>query len=354
MLSESQKKTLIQSAIHAPSADNSQPFQFHWQQDNALELWIDKERSGKASDNRFILSDIALGAVIENIIICAQSLPLTTQIDYFPDEDNEDLLVAIIHFLPSNLLISKNDLVDEIPKRCTDRRFPFKGPIKTQTLELLTNAAKQYDCDLLSFTSKKAIKGVLPVIQEAETIRFKSKILHQELFSTVHFNNEQSEEGMPISVLAIEKPAQPLFKQMKKWSVMNFVNKIGGAAMLGFRSVRIPILFSPALVLITMKGNDRLSVIRTGRAIQRVWLEASKQGLSVQPYAAPGIFSLGHIACENEFAPQLKSVAKKMHIIVNSENLADNNYGLMFLRIGYNKPVELRSNRRTIDSFAKT
>ncbi|MCW8833661.1 MAG: hypothetical protein OQK09_09895 [Colwellia sp.] len=354
MLSESQKQRLINAAIFAPSADNSQPFQFHWQNDNTLALWIDPKRSGKASDNRFVLSDIALGAVIENIIICAESFPLSTQVEYFPEGEQNELFVACIYFLPSEQALNDADnLVDEIPKRCTDRRFPFKGPIKTQSIELLTNAAKQRDCDLLSFTGKKSIKAVLPVIQKAETIRFKSQILHQELFSTVHFGNPNAEEGMPISVLAIEKPAQPLFKQMKKWSVMNFMNRIGGAAILGFRSVRIPILLSPALVLITMTGKDRLNVIKAGRAIQRVWLQASQQGLSVQPYAAPGIFSLGYIACENEFKAQLDAIAQQMHSIVNSSNDSKGNYGLMFLRIGYNKPVVQRSNRRSFDSFVK-
>lgn len=354
MLSESQKQRLINAAICAPSADNSQPFQFNWQNDNTLALWIDPKRSGKASDNRFILSDIALGAVIENIIVCAESFPLTTQIEYFPEGNQNEYFVASIYFLPCEQTSNDTEhLADEIPKRCTDRRFPFKGPIKTQVIEQLTIAAKQRDCDLLTFTCKKSIKAVLPVIQKAETIRFKSKILHQELFSTVHFDNAQADEGMPISVLAIEKPAQPLFKQMKKWSVMNFVNKIGGAAMLGFRSVRMPILLSPALVLITMKGKDRLNVIKAGRAIQRVWLQASQQGLSVQPYAAPGIFSLGYIACESEFKPQLDDIAKQMHTIVNASEGAENNYGLMFLRIGYNKPVKYRSHRRSFASFEK-
>lgn len=353
MLSESQKIQLINAAILAPSADNSQPFQFHWQNDNTIELWIDPLRSGKASDNRYILSDIALGAIIENIVICADSIELSTRIEYFPDTKN-DLFIANIYFLPSEA--NKNDngiLADEIPKRCTDRRFPFKGPIKSTTIELLTNAAKHNECNLLSFTSKKSIKAVLPTIQQAESIRFKSKILHQELFSTVHFGNAKADEGMPIEVLAIEKPAQPMFKLMKKWSVMNFVNKIGGAAMLGLRSVRIPILFSPALLLITMKDKDRLSIIKAGRAIQRVWLQASQQGLSVQPYAAPGIFSLGYIACENEFKPQLEDIATQMHNIVCKNKKVTENYGLMFLRIGYNQPVEYRSNRRTVESFVK-
>ena len=80
MLSEDKKTTIINAAIAAPSADNSQPFQFQWQENNILHLWIDLSRAGKASDNRFILSDIALGAVIENIAIAADELhyaPLT-------------------------------------------------------------------------------------------------------------------------------------------------------------------------------------------------------------------------------------------------------------------------------------
>jgi hypothetical protein len=103
-----------------------------------------------------------------------------------------------------------------------------------------------------------------------------------------------------------------------------------------------------------MKDNDRLSVIKAGQAIQRVWLQATKLGLSVQPYAAPGIFSLGYIACENDFKTQLDAVAKQMHAIGNSNNRDEKEYGIMFLRIGYNKPVDHRSNRRSIDSFAKT
>ena len=49
----------------------------------------------------------------------------------------------------------------------------------------------------------------------------------------------------------------------------------------------------------------------------------------------------------------LDEIAKQMNIIVNNKAGSKNNYGLMFLRIGYNKPVEHRSNRRSINSFVK-
>jgi hypothetical protein len=348
MLSKNEQDKLIKAAIFAPSPDNSQPFKYQWQSSSSIDLWIDESRSGKASDNRFVLSDISLGAVIENIVICASSLKFSSDVKYFPNIESLPHFVATITF--NNMAEQKDhDLANAIPTRATDRRFPFKGPISNGIQKELQIAAQLNQSDLVWFNGKHEIKRVLPIIQKAESIRFKSKILHQELFSTINFNDKTIDEGMHISVLAIEKIAQPIFKQMKKWSVMNLMNKIGAYAMLGVRSVKIPILFSPALALITINTNERVDVIKGGRAIQRVWLQATVNKLSVQPYAAPGIFSLGFISCEDEHSKELKIVQQKMNEIVVGDG-----FGLMFLRIGYNKrPLDSRTRRRTLSSFIR-
>lgn len=349
MLTEAIKHTLIQAAIHAPSADNSQPFQYQWQSDAILSLFIDPERSGKASDNRFVLSDIALGAVIENIVIAANASGFTTKETYLPDDENEYHVCDISFDDDGEISNDALILSDYIVKRATDRRFPFKGPIHQETLSTLSKTGQKYGCHVKWYTNKQEKKSVLPVIQKAESIRFKSETLHRELFSTVHFNQPESEEGMPIEVLAIEKPAQPMFKQMKKWSVMNFFNKLGAYKMLGIRSVKLPILFSPCLSLITIEDNSRTSVINGGRALQRLWLKCTELGVAVQPYAAPGIFSLGFVNCEPEFDKPLADVGQEMKSVVNSDG-----YGLMFLRLGYSKPMNVKTNRRKLESFEKS
>lgn len=353
MLTEDIKNIIIKAAIAAPSADNSQPFKFQWHTDGSLNLWIDKSRSGKASDNRFILSDIALGAVIENIAVQSLDLGYEVDVNYFPNGKDDELYITNIKFNKLiDIQLNKVSLANEIYKRCTDRRFPFKGPISQSNRDDLSTTAQIYGCNTIWFDDKKSIKRTLPVIQQAESIRFKSKTLHQELFSTVKFSKEDTQEGMHISVLAIEKPAQPFFKLMKKWSFMNMLNKIGGATMLGIRSVRIPIMFSPALLLITIKDKDRLSVIKAGRAIQRVWLQATQFGLSVQPYAAPGIFSLGFIDCEDKFRDDLINISEKMKDLVNTTEQTSSHYGLMFLRVGiHQKSLNIKSLRREVTSF---
>ncbi|MBL4899358.1 MAG: hypothetical protein JKX76_06880 [Colwellia sp.] len=348
MLSQYEQDELIKAAVFAPSADNSQPFKYYWSSSSSLELWIDESRSGKASDNRFVLSDIALGAAIENIVIRASSLKLASDIQYFPSIEELPHFVATITF--DNVTTQKDDdLANAIPTRTTDRRFPFKGVISNTIQKELQMAAQKNHSDLVWFNGKHEIKKVLPIIQQAESIRFQSKILHQELFSSVNFDDETIDEGMHISVLAIEKIAQPIFKQLKKWSVMNWMNKIGGYAMIGIRSVQIPISFSPALALITINTNTRVDVVKGGRAIQRVWLQATVNELSVHPYAAPGVFSLGFISCEEEQNKAIKIVQKKMKKIIVGDG-----FGLMFLRIGYNKrPLSSRTRRRSFRSFSK-
>ncbi|WP_448212674.1 hypothetical protein [Colwellia sp. MEBiC06753] len=346
MLDQAMQQQLIDAAIYAPSADNSQPFQVRWNLDQSLSLFIDPTRSGKASDNRFVLADIALGCVIENVIITAHSNQLATHVTFFPDEQSE-YHVCDITFTPSEEDAPEDTLLAQhIKNRATDRRFPFKGELDANTISALENSGSNYHCHVQWFNDKTSKRQALPVIQQAESIRFKSPTLHQELFSTVHFGNPKSDEGMPIEVLAIEKPAQPMFKLMKKWSVMNAFNKVGAYKMLGLRSVKLPIMLSPSLALITISDNSRQAVINGGRALQRFWLQATAQGLSVQPYAAPGIFSLGFVKCEPEFNNQLNEVAKKMTSIVDGEG-----YGLMFLRLGFQKPLVHRSNRRAADSF---
>ena len=345
MLDNQAKEALIFAAIQAPAADNSQPFQFDWQTDDTLKLYIDKTRSGKASDNRFVLSDIALGAVIENIVVAAESMQLSAEVKLLPTQENS-YHVADISFENNATQVDETNLADYIKERHTDRRFPFKGNIPQDAIARLSNITESHANGVKWFTDKKSIKAVLPVIQAAESIRFKSKTLHQELFSTVNFDDPNAEEGMPIEVLAIEKPAQPMFKLIRNWSVMNFLNKLRVYKVMGIRSVRIPILMSPALALICIKSNDRESVLNGGRALQRFWLQAAKEGIAVQPYAAPGIFSLGFVEHEQELDPAFETVIQMMKDVVPE------GYGLMFLRLGYaTKPILHRTNRRKPSSF---
>src|SRR3546814_4187546 len=54
-----------------------------------LDLRIDASRSGRVSDTRYVLSDLAAGACLENMIIHARSLGYAADVQTFPRPDDE-------------------------------------------------------------------------------------------------------------------------------------------------------------------------------------------------------------------------------------------------------------------------
>ncbi len=80
--------------------------------------------------------------------------------------------------------------------------------------------------------------------------------------------------------------------------------------------------------------------------MQRVWLEATLDGLSVQPYAAAGVLSLGFVPIEPAFQRPLSRLGLDM------STLCASGHGLVFLRLGYARSAPRgRSGRRAPASF---
>jgi len=341
------QQRLIEAARLAPSADNSQPWQYDWEND-ALNLWIDAQRSGGTSDARYILSDLAIGACIENIAIQAKSLGFNTQTDYLPDEQNIPLWAAKLSFSPSGP--DDETLALAIPQRHTDRTFPWNGPISPATRQTICAATEQFpETNIMWLDGTPLYKTALKAMWKAESLRFKSQRLHQELFSSIRFDigyKAACEEGLAPATLAIEPPLKPAFKALRHWGFMRTLNFLGVNHLIGFRSAVLPNLLSPGLCLLSLSKTDRPAIIKAGRALERIWLTANTQGLAVQPFAAAGVLSLGFSQLEQRHAHIPQKIASAM------QKLDNNHYGLIFIRMGRAKQgIQPSSGRRKISSL---
>jgi hypothetical protein len=127
---------------------------------------------------------------------------------------------------------------------------------------------------------------------------------------------------------------------------MTILNRLGAASILGLRSAWLPIRLSPGLCLMVIPSRTRSDVLAGGRALERVWLQATLEGLSLQPYAAAGVLGLGLVPIEAAFQPALSQVRSAL------ANLCGPGHGLVFLRLGYAKSkLRNRSGRRELASF---
>ncbi len=342
------KTAILCAGIAAPSADNSQPWRFAWSGD-ALDVRIDADRSGRVSDTRYVLSDLAAGACIENMVIRGRSLGYVAGLQWFPSSDDE-LCVARIGWRREPDSDRSEPLAGAIEQRHTDRRFPWRGPVSAETRALLEAQAQRISGQQLWWpATSRERKAALNVIRQAETLRFKSPALHAELFSSIRFSagwRGTCEESLAPAALAVEPPLRPVFQAMRRPAVMATFNRLGAAPLLGWRSAWLPIRMSPGLCLIVIPSRTRADVLAGGRALQRVWLQATLAGLSVQPYAAPGVLGLGFVPVEPAFQRTVSRVASAL------ADLCGPGHGMVFLRLGRARSApRRRSGRRPLASF---
>ena len=328
------KASILRAGIAAPSADNSQPWRFAWTGDD-LDLRIDADRSGRVSDTRHVLSDLAAGTCLENMIVHARSLGYVADLQIFPRPG--DARIRWRHE-PSG---PPEPLAGAIDRRHTDRNFPWRGPITPDTQARLDAQAQTIPGQRLWWPrTPRERKAALGVIRQAETLRFRSPTLHAELFSSIRFAagwHSACEEGLAPATLAVEPPMRPLFQAMRRPAVMSLFNHLGAASMLGWRSAYLPIRLSPGLCLIVIPSAARSDVLAGGRALQRVWLQATLDGLSVQPYAAAGV-------------PALQPPLSRLGLALR--DLCAPGYGLVFLRLGHARSAPRhRGGRRALASF---
>jgi nitroreductase len=352
MIKAEDLERIVAAGVAAPSADNSQPWLYR-PHDAGIDIWIDGRRSDSPSNAGYVLSDLAVGAVVENLCLQAGALGYACQVEYFPTPQAAPLWVARLRWSRTGMGI--DPLAAAIPERHTDRRFPFKGPVTGSALQALAEQAGRYPGTALVILDDAASRRTaLRLLRRAETLRFRYRPLHQELFSHVRWDagwQGIGDAGLSPASLAVEAPMRPLFKSLRHWRLMSVMNWLGTAAVLGMRAAYLPARLSPALVLLTARDAERSTIVQAGRALQRVWLQATLSGLAVQPFAAAGLFTLGKMDLGPPFRRDVKPLQAMMEALCPPQQ-----HGLVFLRLGYpphSSPP--RSGRRaTVEFLART
>ncbi len=286
---------------------------------------------------------------MENMIVRGRSLGLVAQVETFPSTE-DPRWVARIRWRRDSNANPREPLAAAIDARHTDRRFPLHGSISTDVRARLNVRAAEIPGQRLYWPiSAHERKAALDVIRQAETLRFKSPALHAELFSSIRFSagwRDACEEGLAPAALAVEAPLRPVFQTMRHPAVMRTLNRLGAASMLGWRSAWLPIRMSPGLCLLVVPSTARSDVLAGGRALQRVWLEATLQGLSVQPFAAAGVLGLGFVPVEAPCREQLSRVGAALKVLCGT------GHGLVFLRLGHARSAPRGcGGRRELSSF---
>jgi hypothetical protein len=347
MISKETINEIIDSGIHAPSGENSQPWRFVLEKDT---IWVYNipERDLSLYNFNQLGSMVAHGALIENIVIEASSLGYTTSVKLFPLDSNRNCTASIKFSEDANVI--KDDLAKYIPQRASNRTpyqsVPFTDEQKSsliKTVEKLRNGGRIVLAE--DIDSKKRLGEALSY---GDRLLFENQKIHDFLFAHIYWTKEEAsahQSGFYVKELGLAGPQEAIFKLLRRNSFVRFFNRIGFPKMAAKGNSKLYVN-SSAIGAIVLKGNSPEDFVNGGRAMQRVWLTATKMDYSIQPLTAIIFFMqriLGNAA--NDFSEEQISGIKKSYEIIQKEFGVDKETFAMLFRIGKGEPIKHQSLR---------
>jgi nitroreductase len=277
----------VEHGVLAPSAGNRQPWRFNW---DGERLWVlhDRARSASLLDPGHRAAHLALGAAIENVAIAAAHRGVRLRMEPFPRP--RDLSVAAaLTFEPGGAGLEDDAaLFPYLALRATNRRPGKRAALGAKTLTGLADAARLRGARLDLVTGREALAELASVSGASERIRHLTRELHREMVDELRWSGDEARgagDGVPVEALELTAPQRAALGLAARPEVAAMLRDLGGGRAFQELAERA-VLRSSAAGLITVGGASPGCALRGGRAVERLWLEATRLGLALQPVTA--------------------------------------------------------------------
>lgn len=342
---------LAACATLAPSGGNVQPWELTWD-GQAMEVRRDPVRSSLLFDPDGLGADLTIGAAVENIVLAAEALGLSTTVDICAVGTDIDLVCRVgVRGTPGAESLPASP-PPELVRRVTNRRIPDYRPLTPHQVEALT-AAMGDAASIRVVTARPAIAGVGDLVATAERWRCLDHGLHAELMREMRWTPEHvlaTRDGLDLAALELPPMDAAGMRVSARWDVMERVADLGGGRALESQTHRL-FAETSAVVLILASSDDRAGFFDAGRATQRLWLEATRQNLAVQPMTTlPYVFRLLRDGGATALSPRAAQGYRDLVDAWKSRlSLSAEDAPAMLLRVGHAPPPTALSLRRELD-----
>jgi hypothetical protein len=352
-LVEDKLQKILSAAVLAPSGGNAQPWKFLYQY-NSLYIFHDIHFSYSLLDFNNLGSYIGFGAMLENIQLAAAELGLAVDEDIFPLQDDYRL-IAVLHF---NKLEAKKELqylVSAIGSRVTNRNVSERKILTKENTDALQSiAATIPHARLHLFDGTADLAEFAEILTNTERLRFLNPRGHFDTFvKELRFTQEEiisSGDGLDVGTLNMKPSELAALNIAKDPEAIDFLRKLEQGH--GFKKIsRESVLKASSIGVISMDGHDAVHFLQGGRAVERVWLEASYRNISFQPVAQivfmnELLLSPGESQFNTYERQELKNISERFSSILA---LDSGRYPVFVFRLTTSEMPDKRSLRRSLD-----
>jgi nitroreductase len=345
---------ILTAAAAAPSGDNSQPWRFVVQ-GNSIEFHYIPERDNPILNYEESGTLIALGAAIQNAELEALAQGYAPHAMF----RESGSCVAVMELKAGGHMDADSaSLQKAIPARHSNRKAYKKIPLspKMRSAILSPFISESAGIALSLIESREVMRVVSRALTVMEETALGNKNLHKLFFGDILWSRAENiagKQGLFIKTLELPPPAQAMFRLLKHWSFAKLLAKLGFPKMVAQTNAKQNASAS-AFGVITAVQPRRATYLEIGKMIERIWLFATAQGLSLQ--IVTGITFLARSLHTPEIARLFNSTEQERittaHAIIK-KNVDESREPILIFRIGtsdgptevsYRRPPEIIFN----------
>ncbi len=340
---------LLRAAIQAPSGDNCQPWWFRIDQDR-IDIGLRPEADDSLFNVNQCASLIACGAALENLLVAASRYGLEGHVTYPPEADAGDCLASLsLH----RSEIEEDPLLRFIWERHTNRTRYHQNPLPPKAMiEMIRSLDRFPGMELKLYHSREDIRTIAGLVYQADRARVTLRGLHEQLIRMIRFSKEevlQKRDGFPLENLEAGRGGEIFLRLTRNWSTMRIFNHLGISRIVPLIAYR-GIMNASLIGLLKCQDTRPETLIKGGRALERLWLTTARMGLSFQPMTAITLFwmrwrmnQLDELG--DSHARMLQSLWNAYHDIFDVAPASHEGHVMLF-RIGVGNPVACRTIRK--------
>lgn len=274
MLTTEEIEKLCAAGSLAPSGGNAQPWRVA-ASESRIEIGVDSDR-GSFLDVGGYAGLFAVGCFAENVSIAADTLGLSHDVTVNDDG------TAVVTF-SGRRDPGRNDLSDCIPERVTNRRLHEGAPLADEDVQRLVDAAGT----MVTASSVSTVDGkraVAKALGAADALRMRHPVMFGDMVREMRWSERETQEqrdGLDLGTLELPASTTRLLSLLRRFPRLRLLLP---AARLGDTARTLVLGCSHVCCLAVPGPLVPSSMVVAGMAMQRLWLAATRDRISVHPW----------------------------------------------------------------------
>lgn len=346
---------VLDLARWAPSGDNEQPWKFELVDAHRAVIYTHDTRDWCVYDLDGTSSQIAVGALLETIRIAATGEGMVANC-LRRDTESASELVFDVTLAPEPTVAADRHL-HFVRSRVTQRK-----PLSTKALGARQKQALETAVGdgyrILWFDQAPLRRRMAKVLFHNAHIRLATPEAYEVHRKNIDWGARFSQDRLPEHALGVDLLTRKVMRwALTSWQRVTFLNRFFAGTWLPRLQMDLATGLRCAAHFVIVSEQPLQSIddyINGGRAMQRFWLEATRQNLQLQPEMTPMIFSryveqgiaFTSLPAEQQLAQRL--AGELSHLLGDGERTAHRVY---MGRVGYGPAPTSRSIRPPLEKL---